>query len=131
MHVHIKIVGVLLIVLAFSHIYFPRRFNWNEELKTLSLINRQMMKVHMFFIALLVLLIGVLCLTSADQLIQTSLGRKISFGLGVFWATRLFFQLFIYSPKLWKGKTLETVIHVLFTILWVYISVVFIVTALM
>jgi hypothetical protein len=34
-------------------------------------------------------------------------------------------QLFGYSATLWKGKLFETVMHVLFTLLWAYVSVIF------
>lgn len=45
--------------------------------------------------------------------------------LHLFWAIRLFIQLFVYASKLWKGKTFETAMHVLFTLLWIYLVVVF------
>ncbi|TNJ41201.1 hypothetical protein KFZ70_15100 [Tamlana fucoidanivorans] len=130
MEVHLKIIGVLLMTLASIHIFFPKYFNWKEELKALTLINRQMMTVHTFFIAFVVFLIGLLCLTSATDLTQTKLGKTISLGLGIFWATRLIFQLFVYSTKLWKGKTFETTIHIVFTILWIYLTSVFLWTGL-
>lgn len=122
---HLTIIGILLIALALIHVIFPKYFNWNEELKRLSLINRQMMTVHTFFIALMVFLIGLLCLTSANELIETNLGKKISLGIGAFWSIRLVFQLFVYSPKLWKGKKFETFTHILFTLFWIYFSATF------
>jgi hypothetical protein len=128
MGIHIKITGVILMVLALLHLVFPRYFNWNKELPALSLINRQMMVVHTFFIALMVFLMGLLCLSSADELIETSLGKKIALGLGVFWSIRLFIQFFGYSADLWKGKAFETNVHVLFSLLWAYVSIVFWVT---
>ena len=104
MEIHFKIIGTLLIALALVHIVFPKYFNWKEELKSLSLINRQMMTVHTFFIALTLFLIGLLCLTSSSELVETNLGKKISLGLGIFWTFRLFIQFFGYSNDLWKGK---------------------------
>ncbi len=87
------------------------------------------MYVHTFFIALTVLLMGVLCLTSSVQLIETDLGKKICLGFGIFWAIRLFIQFFVYSSKLWKGKIFETIIHIVFSFLWVYLSYVFLAIA--
>jgi hypothetical protein len=127
MEIQLKIIGVLLSILAFIHIGFPKYFHWKAELKSLSLMNRQMMTVHTFFIALVVLMIGVLCLTSLKELIETNFGKKISLGLGVFWSIRLFFQLFIYSSKLWKGKNFETLMHIIFTLFWVYMSALFLI----
>ena len=125
MNLHLKIIGILLIALALIHIVFPKYFNWNKELSSLNLINRQMMTVHTFFIALLVFLMGLLCLTSTNELIDTNLGKKISLGLGIFWTTRLFIQFFIYSSKHWKGKPFETTVHILFIFLWTYLSFIF------
>jgi hypothetical protein len=125
MELHIKIIGWLLLVLAFIHIFFPKYFNWRNELSSLSLINKEMMYVHTFFIGLVVLLMGLLCITSAKELYETAIGKKVSFGIGVFWSARLLIQFFGYSSKLWKGKTFETTIHVLFSILWLYFSLFF------
>lgn len=129
MELHLKIIGILFILLALIHIIFPKYFNWKEELAPLSLINRQMMMTHTFFIALTVLLMGLLCVTSYVDLIHTNLGKKISLGLGVFWCFRLVFQFFGYSSKLWKGKRFETIVHILFSVLWIYTSVVFLIIA--
>src|SRR5258706_16379325 len=120
MQIHFKIIGILLMALSLMHALFPKYFDWVSELRALSLVNRQMMYVHTFFIALMVFLMGLLCLTSSTDLIETEFGRKITFGLGVFWAVRLFIQFFGYSSKLWKGKTFETAIHVLLSLLWTY-----------
>lgn len=125
MILHFKIIGFLLISLALVHLIFPKYFNWKEELKSLSLINKQMMTIHTFFIALIVFLMGLLCLTSAEELIETRLGKTISLGLGIFWTLRLIIQFFGYSTKLWKGKRFETIFHILFSGFWIYLSIIF------
>jgi hypothetical protein len=130
MEIHFKIIGVLFILLAIIHIPFPRYFKWNTELSHLSLINKQMMQTHAFFIALTVFLMGLLCLTSYHDIIYTAFGKKIALALGLFWFCRLIFQLFIYSPALWKGKKFETFIHIIFTFFWIYVSFLFMKTAL-
>ena len=125
MQFHLKIIGVLLICLALVHVIFPKYFNWDKELGSLSLINRQMMIVHTFFISLVVLLMGLICLTSTNDMIDTNLGKKISLGCATFWTARLVIQFFGYSPKLWKGKAFETSVHILLIFLWLYLSVIF------
>jgi hypothetical protein len=127
MELHLKLIGVILIVLAFVHVIFPRYFNWKTELKSLSLINNQMMYVHTFFVAIVVFLMGILCIYCTSDIIYTKLGKQLSFGLFVFWGLRLIFQFFVYSSKLWKGKMLETVIHIIFSILWIYFTTVFLI----
>lgn len=125
MELHLKFIGWVLVLLALIHMVFPKYFNWRKDLALLSLINKQMMLVHTFFIALTVLLVGVLCITSASELQTTNLGKKISLGLGIFWGLRLFFQIFIYSPKLWRGKSFETIVHIIFTLFWIYLTYTF------
>lgn len=125
MVLHLNIVGTLCIVLALVHVVFPGYFNWKQELRAVSLINRQMMYVHTFFVALVVLLIGLLCVTSATDLLQTRLGHWLALGLFIFWGLRLLIQFFGYSPELWRGKRMETIVHVLFAGLWTYFSAVF------
>ena len=125
MELHLKIIGVILIILAIIHASFPKQFKWKTELSSLSLINRQMMSVHTFFIALTVLLMGVFCLYSATEIINTPLGRQIAFGFFIFWGVRFIFQFFVYSSKLWKGKPFETVMHIIFSITWIYLTVIF------
>src|SRR5690349_4725123 len=126
MELHLKIIGACLIVLGLVHAIFPRQFNWKEELRSLSNINREMMYVHTFFIAVMLLLVGILCLTSSKEIVETTLGKRISLGLGIFWIARLYIQFFGYSSETWKGKSFETIVHVLFSIFWTYLSVVFI-----
>ena len=122
---HLHIIGILLIALALIHSLFPRYFDWRKQLASLSVVNREMMIVHTFFIALAVLLTGLLCITSAEELIETQLGQRLCLGFGVFWAVRLVVQFYGYSSILWKGKKLETTIHVIFTLLWSYMTFVF------
>jgi hypothetical protein len=125
MEVNLIIIGVILIVLAIVHVIFPQYFNWEKELANLSLINKEMMYVHTFFVALTVFLIGLLCLTSYNDLIHTILGKRMSLGLSIFWFIRLLIQFGGYSSSLWKGKRFETFVHIVFSILWTYLTLIF------
>lgn len=125
MELQLKIIGILLVTLGLVHAFFPKYFNWKKELSSLSLINKQMMEVHTFFIAFALVLMGILCFINPKDLIETKLGHQISIGFGIFWLVRLLFQFFIYSSKLWKGKTFETLMHILFSLLWIYLSFTF------
>jgi hypothetical protein len=127
MELHLKIIGILLMVLAFFHTFFPKYFNWKKELESLSLINNQMMYVHTFFVAVTVFLMGLLCFFCAADIINTSLGKQLSLGLFIFWGLRLLFQFFVYSPKLWKGKSFETAMHIVFSFLWIYLTAIFLI----
>jgi len=125
MEQHLSIIGWIFLFLAVVHVSFPRYFNWKVEFKPLSLINSQMIYVHTFFIGLTILLMGLLCLIYPTELVTTELGRSICLGLFIFWGTRLIFQFFVYSSKLWRGKKFETIVHIVFSILWTYLTIIF------
>lgn len=126
MELHIRIIGGLLVLLALLHFFFPGYFKWKKEFDSVTLMNRQMIYVHMFFVAFGVFLLGLLCLTSSKALVTTTLGRRICLGMGVFWVVRLYVQLFVYSARLWKGKTFETIVHIILAVFWAYISLIYI-----
>lgn len=125
MDIHLKIVGIIMVILGIIHVIFPRYFNWKEDLKSISLINQQLMYVHTFFVAFFVFLLGLLCLFSPKADFNTPIGSKIALGISIFWGVRLFFQFFVYSSKLWKGKLFETIVHILFSCLWTYFTIIF------
>lgn len=125
MELQLEITGVLLIALSLVHVIFPNYFNWRKDLEPISLINRQMMYVHTFFVAFAVFLMGMFCLTSATEILQTALGKKLALGFAVFWLLRLIIQFFGYSAVLWKGKMFETAVHIVFIFLWSYLSSLF------
>jgi hypothetical protein len=125
MELHLKIVGWSFIALAFVHAIFPRYFNWSQELKSLSLINKQILQVHTFFIALTVGLMGLLCITSANELCTTILGKRVALGLCFFWCCRFVIQFVGYSSILWLGKLFETIVHIVLSIFWLYVTLVF------
>ncbi len=125
LQLHIQIIGYIFIVLAFTHLVFPKKFAWRENLKPLSLLNRQLMYVHTFFIALFVLLNGLLFISCADELLSGNrLAKFVNAGFFIFWFLRLLFQHFVYARALWVGKRVETGWHIFFSMLWLYIVLV-------
>jgi len=121
----LKIAGGILVGLALIHAIFPAYFKWKDELRTITPLTRQIHYIHTFFIALTVLLNGLLYLTCTTDLLTTSLGHRISLGFFIFWGCRLILQFFGYSTSLWRGKPFETAMHILFSLLWLFLTAVF------
>ena len=48
LHIHLQIVGTLLMLLGLSHIFFNRFFGWEQELAAVSLLTRRVFIVHNF-----------------------------------------------------------------------------------
>ena len=125
METQLRIAGLILLALAGLHGIFPRYFKWTESLKSLSLLDRQVMYIHTLFIAITVALMGALCISSAPDLAYTSLGKRVCIGIGFFWAIRLIVQFWGYSTQLWRGKKKETAVHIVFVFLWTYLTILF------
>jgi hypothetical protein len=122
----VRIAGACLLALAVLNIFVPGRFGWKEELSRVSLLNRQIFRVHAFFIILCIVLMGALSLCFAPALLAPSpLSRLVLGGLSLFWLVRLFCQWFVYDPSLWRGNRFNTFMHCFFTLLWSYFAAVY------
>jgi hypothetical protein len=127
LEVHPRVVGMLLLMLAGLNVLLPRRFGWGTELAKLSLLTRQIFIVHCVFIFLVLVMMGVLSAVFAPLLMgRTPLATVVLSGLTVFWVVRLLMQFFFYSPKLWQGNRFNTVMHIVFSCVWIYVSTVYV-----
>lgn len=123
---NLRIAGALLLLLAASHVFFPKELGWKEDLAKLTLLNRQIFLVHTGFIMLILVLFGVLSLGFAADLVAPSrLAAAVLGGLTLFWGLRLITQQFIYDRALWRGNRRNTILHILATLLWIYLTAVF------
>ncbi len=126
LEVHLRIAGVLLLLLAAAHPFFPKQLGWRDDLAKLTLLNRQIFLVHAGFIVLLLVLFGALVLFFAGDLVAPSrLATAVLAGLTLFWGLRLLTQQFIYDRSLWRGNRRNTILHVLASLLWTYLTIVF------
>ena len=120
---HLRIVGVLMLVLVAINFYLPRYLNWRRELASLSLINRQIMKVHAGFICVLLVMFAALALLCTRDLLEpTRLARTLLAALAAFWFLRLLTQWLVYDRSLWRGRRFETIVHFVFTAVWTYFA---------
>ena len=124
--IHLRIIGVLLALLVVVNLCVPWHLNWRHEMAQLSLLNRQIFQVHSLFIVLTLGLFSALLLTSGDALLEPSrLSRAILAGLTIFWGVRMLMQWFYYSPEVWRGNRFNTVIHGIFSAVWIYMTATF------
>src|SRR5687768_16989421 len=101
---HVKIMGMLMLALAAANAGLPRWLRWGEELKRLSLLNRQVVVVHAVFIGLITGLLGLMSVVYARELLErTPVARSVVIGLGVFWGARFLVQLVVCAKRSWRG----------------------------
>lgn len=122
----LRIAGAGLILLALLHIPIGRQLGWREDCKRLAPVNEAVFHVHTFFICLTVVIMGLPCLLEpAIFLVPGRAGAWISWSFAAFWGCRLYFQWFVYPAALWRGKRLETAVHLVFTAIWLALTAVF------
>jgi hypothetical protein len=120
---HLHVVGALLTLLGLSHVFFSRYFDWERELAPVSLLTRQVFFVHTFFIGLGVMMAGAGSFFYAVPLLRPgALSRAILAGMVAFWLLRLMAQFFAYDPAIWRGDPFRTFMHVVFAVLWIYVT---------
>ena len=123
---NLRLAGVVILGLAAAYPIYPRYFRWRDELQAVSLLTRQIFFVHCGFIVMLLILQGILLLAVPQALVEpTTAGLALLVGLTAFWVYRLYSQLFMYERRLWIGNRFHTIVHVVFTALWCYLSGVF------
>ena len=123
---NLRLAGLIILGLAAVYPIYPRYFRWRNELQAVSLLTRQIFFVHCGFIVMLLILQALLLLAVPQALVEpTTAGLALLVGLTVFWVYRLIAQLFLYDSRLWIGNRLHTIVHVVVTAIWCYLSGVF------
>jgi hypothetical protein len=121
--VQLQIVGVLLMMLGLSHVFFNNYFGWSLELAGVSLFTRRVFFVHTFFVAMTVTMMGAFSVAYARLLMEPQpLSRAILAGMAIFWGSRLAAQFCAYESDIWRGDRFRTAMHVAFSIFWVYVT---------
>ena len=124
LHLHIQIVGALLLSLGIAHSLFSRYFGWKKELLSLSLLTRRIFLAHNFFIALILAMLGICSLFYTDALLDpTPLSRVLLSGIVALWLFRLAIQFLVYDAAIWRGRPFYTFMHVAFSLFWVYVAI--------
>jgi len=120
---HLRVVGALLLLLGVSHVLFNRYFGWEQELQAVSLLTRRIFFVHTFFIGLGVALAGAGTLFYTSSLLRPdALSRAVLAAITVFWLCRLLAQFLAYDSAIWRGNRFRTLMHLVFTTLWCYVT---------
>ena len=122
----VRVAGMILILLAGLHVPIGRRLAWREESRRLSPANEAIFHAHAFFICFVLVMMGLPCLLEPAILLEGSrAGAWLAWSFSAFWTTRLVVQCFVFPARLWRGKPMETLAHICFSILWLAMSVLF------
>jgi hypothetical protein len=111
--------GASLVLLSVLHAVFWRALNWNSEIQRLSPLNGRVFAVHAFFIAFVLLALGLLSLAKPELLIvRSELARLLLTGVVLFWVARLLMQPLVFDRAMRDGWTRLALVRVGATLLW-------------
>jgi hypothetical protein len=122
----LRVAGAGLILLALAHIPMGVHLKWKEDAVRMSDANASIFHVHTLFICVGLVLMGLPALLAPQLfLVRTLAGAWMTSSIAVFWALRSFVQWFVYPSSLWRGKRLETALHIGFSFVWLGLTVLF------
>ena len=122
---NLRMAGILILALAAVYPTYSRRFGWREELQHVSMLTRNIFHVHCGFIVLSLGFQGILLAIFPNAVLERSAAAiALLIGLAAFWLYRLIAQWFMFDRRLWVGQPFNSLVHVLFTAFWTYLSAV-------
>jgi hypothetical protein len=109
----LRIVAIAQIMLAGLSLGLPRMLGWKPDIARMSLLVREVFEIHSWFIALTLVIWGVLTWQFASEMAAhaSPLTSWLCAAIGFFWGLRTVLQWAHYSASHWRGNAPRTVIH--------------------
>ncbi len=109
----LRIVAVAQLALAVLSLCLPRILKWKPDIDRMSPLVRDVFEIHSWFIALTLVIWGVLTWQFAAEMAYTPtpMSRWLCAAIGIFWGIRCVLQWTHYSPSHWRGNPQRTLIH--------------------
>ena len=99
MDILIKLGGIYNFLLVIFHLLFWKIFNWNDDLQSLTFLNRAIMPVLNISLTLLFVMMGIVSLLHTQELLTTDLGKTLIIAMALFWLARSIQQIIFFKLK--------------------------------
>lgn len=123
----IKIGSIFHLICALSHLFFPKVFKWDDNLKELPVIKqnkiKQILNISNFSTMMFWLILAYIPFVYSYELTTTQIGKTILTAINLFWIIRIFvLQTIIVGIKTkesWLRISFFTVGFIFFFIPWI------------
>jgi len=105
MELLIKAGGIYNIILVIFHLLFWRIFNWKEDLRSVSFLNKAIMPVLNLSLTFVFVIFSYISLVHTNELLSTSLGNSLLYFMALFWLARSLEQVVFFKLKHWGSVT--------------------------
>jgi len=95
--------GFYTIGLIVFHLLFWRIFDWEQDLKRISFLNRATMQVLNISLTLSFIIFSYISLVHATGLLTSSLGHSLLMLIALFWLARAIQQIVFYRLRHWAS----------------------------
>ena len=95
--------GFYTIGLIVFHLLFWRIFDWEQDLKRISFLNRATMQVLNISLTLSFIIFSYISLVHATELLTSSLGHSLLLLMALFWLARAIQQIVFYRLRHWAS----------------------------
>jgi len=103
MELLIKLGGVYNIVLVIFHLLFWRLFDWKNDLRKLTFLNRAIMQVLNLSLSFVFIIFSYMSLAHTEELLTTALGHSLLILMSLFWVARSIEQIVFFKLKHWSS----------------------------
>ena len=101
MEIVIKAGGIYCFAFVIFHLLFWRLFNWREDLRSLSFLNRCIMQVLNLSLTFAFGIFGYISLVNTTELLATPLGKSLLILISLFWFARAVEQIVFFKLEHW------------------------------
>jgi len=116
----LQIAAALQLAVALLNLFLVRLLNWEDDLKRMPLLLREVFRVHAWFISITLSIFAAITWRFAAEMGNGAdpVCQWLAAGIGMFWAIRTVLQVAYYSRSHWLGRPTRTLVHILLLFLY-------------
>lgn len=99
----IKTGGVFNAVFAVLHLSWPWLYDWREDLRTLTFVNRSAIRVLNLSVVVVLAIFAYISLAHTADLLSSALGFAMLASMALFWLVRTIHQIVVFGLRRWRS----------------------------
>ena len=104
----VKAGGIYNLLFIVFHLLFWRLFDWNNDLRSLSFVNRAVMQVLNISLTIVFMIFCYLSLVHTRELLTTPVGHALLLLIALFWFARAIQQVVFFKLRHWASWAFTT-----------------------
>jgi hypothetical protein len=100
----IQVGGLYNIILVIFHLFFWRIFSWEQDLRSVSSLNRSIMPVVNLSLTFVFVIFAYISLVHSTELLTSPLGNSLLILIALFWLARSLLQVIFFKLDHWLSS---------------------------